>query len=334
MEAIGKENQNIHTKLNKRKSYSILSPVNQRTVDCNKSKNDRIISESTGLVKFSLSPNKKELEEKDGLLTPTKSRGKAGLPVYVPVNETIMEQNELSQGELMIQYASKQRQLIELEKQIETTRFEMAEISSKITKDVEKPITEMNTLTNLRKKASNVFQINLDLSPNRDNNPNMRNYVSKKASSIFQPSLNPAKSINSFGNYINKFQDQISQTQLTNPVLKNFVKDVKNKIDINENDKLKKFLASHQSEFDEFTNKTSKFVNGIICNISTNNRRPTNEDMANSSFNFEAVGDNVDDTDDLGRSISFSDDESNDGNPDFDEDCIVDIDDYNSSFEE
>lgn len=325
---IGKENCYSPRRINKRKSYSILSPVNQKTIDITTNKNERIISESTGLVKFSLSPNKGEDEKKDINTTPTKLKGKTGLPVYVPINETVIEQDESSQEELMIQFASKQRKLIDLERQVEATKFELAEIASQLEKDIERKDTSVsnfnnfNNLNNLKKKASNIFQINQGI----PNNKIDRTVNNSKAPSAL-PHMSPAKSINNFSNYFTKVQGQISQTQLNAPVLKNFVKDVRNKIEINDNEKLKTFLATQQNEFDEFTTKTSKFVNGLFNNISSK-ADTEKEDMANSSFNFEAMED-FNNKSILDANVSLSEEE----NITF-EDDIVDIDDYNSSFEE
>lgn len=330
MADINKENCYTPRILNKRKSYSILSPVNQKTFDITTNKNERIISESTGLVKFSLSPNKGEDEKKDYCTTPTKLKGKTGLPVYVPINESVIEQDESSQEELMIQFASKQRKLIELERQVEATKYELAEIASKLEKDIEQPkkdtnlsnFNNFNNLNNLKKKASNIFQINQGI-PNNKIDRTVNN--SKSPSAL--PPINAAKSINNFSNYFTKVQGQISLTQLNAPVLKNFVKDVRNKIEINDNEKLKTFLTTQQNEFDEFTTKTSKFVNGLFNNIASK-ADADKEDMANSSFNFEAMED-FNNKSILDANVSLSEEE----NITF-EDDIVDIDDYNSSFEE
>lgn len=332
MSEVGKENNSTPKRINKRKSYSILSPVNQRTLDITTNKHDRIISESTGLVKFSLSPNKREDITKISS-GPTKSRGKSGLPVYVPINETVTETSEATQEELMIQYAAKQRKLIDLEKQVETTKFELAEISSKLAKDIEMPKQEtnigntnnFNNFNNLKKKASNIFQINPG-SPLRDDGVSNNGGVKTKSSTTFRP-ISPVKSINNFTSYFTKVQDHISQTQLNTPVLKNFVKDVRSKIEINDNDKLKTFLTSQQNEFDEFTTKTSKFVNGLLGNLSVK-EDIEKENLVNSSFNFDSMegdGDRILDT-----NVSLSEDDTVFG----DDDEIVDIDDYNSSFEE
>lgn len=327
---IDKENCYTPRIINKRKSYSILSPVNQKTFDITTNKNERIISESTGLVKFSLSPNKGEDEKKYHNTTPTKLKGKTGLPVYVPINESVIEQDESSQEELMIQFASKQRKLIDLERQVEATKYELAEIASKLEKDIEQPkkdtnlsnFNNFNNLNNLKKKASNIFQINQGIPNNK-----IDRTVSNSKSPSAPPPINPVKSINNFSNYFTKVQGQISLTQLNAPVLKNFVKDVRNKIEINDNEKLKTFLTTQQNEFDEFTTKTSKFVNGLFNNISSK-ADADKEDMANSSFNFEAMED-FNNKSILDANVSLSEEE----NITF-EDDIVDIDDYNSSFEE
>lgn len=327
---VSKENCYTPRTINKRKSYSILSPVNQKTIDITANKNERIISESTGLVKFSLSPNKKENEKRDHNITPTKAKGKTGLPVYVPINESVIEQEESSQEELMIQFASRQRKLIDLERQVEVAKFELAEIASKLEKDIEQPkkdtnvskFNNFNNLNNLKKKASNIFQINQGI-PNDKIDRTVNN---TKSSSVLPPT-NSVKSINNFSNYFTKMQDQISLTQLNAPVLKNFVNDVRNKIEINDNEKLKTFLTTQQNEFDEFTTKTSKFVNGLFNNVSSK-AEADKEDMANSSFNFEAMED-FNNKSILDANVSLSEEE----NITF-EDDIVDIDDYNSSFEE
>lgn len=272
-----KENEVATPKLITKKSYSILGPINNtQKVSPNKLGGQRIISESTGLVKFSLSPNK--LNNKNAIPSPDSSPSpiKSGLPVYVPVHaveEVVVEAPKPNYDQLLEQYFKKQNELTKYEKKVECIKFELLELSATLEEMKASPFissvqhqpdkrtnsTSQNNdyINKLRKKASNIFVF--------DQHENLK----KKASTIFQKS-SPTKnnSINNISAYINKVQDQLSNNL--------------NEMTIKED--VKKFINKQSNEFDEFTFKTSKMVNGLLGTISD---KKNADDIVHTSYNFD-----------------------------------------------
>lgn len=98
-----------------RKSKKILSPISPSTINIK----NRQISESTGLVKFSLSPKRQETPT-----TPQKSPTKSGFSIDVPISKPqdgkTIQELQLKQRELLDKYSTKQAQLHEYERLIES----------------------------------------------------------------------------------------------------------------------------------------------------------------------------------------------------------------------
>ncbi|KAK6459041.1 uncharacterized protein RJT20DRAFT_132194 [Scheffersomyces xylosifermentans] len=161
-----KENDVLRTptKITKRKSYSILSPIsnvqsaspydNSLSKKLSNLKNERVISESTGLVKLALAGNNKSgvsNKSRSSLSSPhsntsfastnttNSTPARSGLPVYIPIEqkedvhpmEKKEDYREVHQR-LLEKYAEKQRELIEHEKKVDLCKFELLEISTKL----------------------------------------------------------------------------------------------------------------------------------------------------------------------------------------------------------
>lgn len=252
----------------KRKSYSILSPIGN--VALNDNQKQRIISESTGLVKFTLSPRQKEQLAR----TKDEPRTKKEDPTTKHREELrINESNEAFsiKQTLLLEYVTKQQELASLQQKTEQVKSDLAEILSKLKQyDVDaNPRTNIETQFNtLKKKASSIFV------PSTLDQPDFTslkkapdfNTLKTKASSLF---TSPSKDISNF----------LSIPNSSPPNIQKIFSNVKNKLD------------QQSSEFGELTNKTSKFVNTFITNIQSNSplkKKGQNiDDLANSSFNFD-----------------------------------------------
>lgn len=254
------------TKLRPRKSYSILSPAaanraNFTAIQAAKTpQKDRIISETTGLVKFSLSPPKSSESLQKPLFL--------ALPKYIPSvideegSQDPRQQFETRQ-QLLAQYASKQALLEELQLQTAGVKKDLLDISINLRKydDIEAPTPYKATVSTLKKRASDIFQTpangtirktasSIFQTSERPNFEEQLQTLSKKASSLF---ISPARTENGF---------------------KGLVSDMKSKIDKN------------QTDFDELTNKTSKMVTDFWTTLSSP-KRSSPENIVDSSFNFE-----------------------------------------------
>lgn len=119
---------------------------------------NRVISESTGLFKLQLSPQRNLSQT-----SPTRSKG---LKVRVPIVEQIREPS-LTKSDLLAKYASKQAKLMEVEKQAEMLRFELLELQAQLHLEINKdrPLENIKMRANeevnmLKKKVSTMFLAN------------------------------------------------------------------------------------------------------------------------------------------------------------------------------
>lgn len=247
-------------KLNSKKSYSILPVGGGGYIDSHLSPSgDRKFSESTGLAKFSLSPNRSQR------VHPKKS----GLPVYIPVDNVQQTQPKPEvedRDKLLQRYAEKQRKLLELQKQVEIVKFEMLEISSKLEGEAAKPGSPQRSNEN-----AGITNLNLNLK-NSNNDTNITfSSLKNKASTIFNLPPPPQPPIQ---DYLNKFQQQ---TEVPRGILKNIVNDVGKNLDEN-NIKIKQFINSNNT-------KTTKIFSEFMTNISpTRKQTTTPRDVLESSF--------------------------------------------------
>ncbi|ODV67393.1 hypothetical protein HYPBUDRAFT_241539 [Hyphopichia burtonii NRRL Y-1933] len=296
----------------KRKSYSILSPINNGVNKIETLPNkERLISESTGLIKLNLSPNRS---------SPRKPISKnEGLPVFIPSKVEEEVKNETKQ-DLLVKYANKQQELIELEKKVEEVKFSLLEITQNLKNhefNENKPTNVIeNQFRSITKKASKMF----NNQPQVEDFENKFKNLTKKASNIFE---SPIKNQNFF--------KTPSKTNLNS-----FFDDIKYKFD------------QQQQELNQFNKKTSKLVNGFISNMSSPRKSLQEEDVIDSSFNFENIGPDQngayptigrkvyhgEQASVLNSSILLSESDDQSSLLEEEDNAIVDIDDYNSSFEE
>ncbi|KAG7195394.1 uncharacterized protein KQ657_003152 [Scheffersomyces spartinae] len=286
-----------------RKLFPILAPVNTNDpAKLNgkwlsvKERKERIISETTGLVKLSLAngerqslvvvrkkgpPNKNPETPKrntqSGRVTSSESddsdvfsdtknnnnnNANMGLPMYLPIRQPSASSTLSSsstdyesyavetESQLFNKYCQKHKQLIEMEKSVELLKFELLEISHRLeeakgnTSDYKRlPFKQQSSSTavldpatvvrSITKKASSMF------SPDTENKVST---LTKKASSIFQsqpPDSSPLKNKRSVVELFSKLQDQFN----TN-------------------------ISEMKQRNDELTNNASKFMNGLINNLS------------------------------------------------------------------
>lgn len=133
-------------KLHKKQSLSILSSshVNQlnNSLDVtSQPRKERIVSESTGLIKFSLQkPN--NLADKENVSyhiqnstsainnskTASPERETTCIPIYVPIDESKVEKCIGSTEDILFQMASKQRNILDLEQQLKQANQELADL--------------------------------------------------------------------------------------------------------------------------------------------------------------------------------------------------------------
>lgn len=295
--SMDKENREVRTPT-KRKLYLILGPVNVENLPSQK---ERIISELTGLVKFSLSPGRNTKQ-----LAP-----RAGLPIYVPskVEEQKPKVEFVTRQGLMEKYAAKQRELAELERSVDAVKHSMMEIAIQM-RQFETPEKAMPEFGQLRKKASSIFE-----SPVKRDVGALR----KKASSVFESPVKKEdldfgllrkKASSVFDNTLRKKASSVFEPgkPLFDTNLKTIVNDVKIHID------------QQQQEFDQFANKTQKLVSNLWTQLSPKKVAVEADAVANTSMNIENL--------ELGATSIIYEDEETDGEIDIDD---ADLDSLNSS---
>ncbi|KAG7833399.1 hypothetical protein KL942_003503 [Ogataea angusta] len=114
------------SQLRKKQSLSILSGshLNQlsgaASVGSDRPVKERVISESTGLIKFAL----RQSSDKHN---PDDDADKQGLPIYIPIEENVRETDGRTEelNTLMFQLASKQRKALELRDELESVESEV-----------------------------------------------------------------------------------------------------------------------------------------------------------------------------------------------------------------
>jgi len=315
--------------LTSRKSYSILPTVDGASGgNFNGSPQwahggDRILSETTGLVKFSLSPNrtKKTLTTK-----------KSGLPVYIPIDDR--SSHEVEEVNILEKFAKKQRQLVELEKQIELVKFELMEMSEQIKSSHGDVNNSSKCINNGDSSNSSTSTCNstgnaISAASRTVESPSKLNFLKNKASNIFNIEIQPSQT-QPIQEYFNKFQNQFNQSKvIPRDALKNIVNDVGKNIDEN-NTKIKQFINA---------NPTTKKFNELINNLSPTRASTvvtptTRRDVAETSLMFDNLDLNEIKLEksiiyEGGESIIFEGEEEVLGNSS----SIVDIDDYDSEEE-
>ncbi|KAH3663874.1 hypothetical protein OGAPHI_005277 [Ogataea philodendri] len=127
------------SQLRKKQSLSILSgsllnQVNGQVpaVVADKPAKDRVFSESTGLIKFSLRQGSEETDVEP------KEDEKQGLPIYIPIeeNEELLDETEKQTelNEVMFQLAAKQRRSLELKEELLKVDADIRDLESRCRK--------------------------------------------------------------------------------------------------------------------------------------------------------------------------------------------------------
>lgn len=321
-----------------RKSYSILSPstainIRERTEKFERmAAKERQISESTGLVKFALSPKK---NTNGARRSPVKTPARPPRPITTPstVSTTISPVTPGSgaiplesdtEADLIDQYTQRQRELIHHEKEVERIKFELVSISTRMetckrnqclkdnhvdyikqahdetTSQLEKlKLDQPITITGIKKKASTIFA-----PPTTSELEKEFTNLKKKASSLFTNDLT-RKASTMFDN--NTFFQSNNST--------NFFQSNNN------NNNSNNFFQSTNKQIDEMATKTSMFFTDVILTLSPKKESAPQEDVhLDTSFNIDHLSE-LHPLPDMKVIYEHSDSEA------------VDIDDYDSSFE-
>lgn len=263
-------------KVGKKQSLSILSSSSLNQLN-NQIKNnepmkpakERIISESTGLIKFSIKkPNTKETENQNNkeneLQQHPNSQDLKGfkqdgndieqcfkkMPIYIPINCDDTNHCETNTQELLFKLATQQRKVLDLTEQLKQAKDELLEIEKQC-----KNITPSFQQENLE---------NISTSMSTPNNA----FSLKKSASLIN--LNAPK-INA-QQQISKTQKQMAETfnQLTNNLSSINIPN----ITIPSND----FLLKGKNFFETNINKNIQIGSGIFNSIFNNEKRINPED--------------------------------------------------------
>lgn len=319
------------TTLNKRKSYSILSPVTSSynlnkpvlRAKQDKIKNERVISESTGLVKFALSTSKPPSSLSSPFSsTPSQNTStsvtpvRSGLPVYIPIDNKVVHKVQKEetdyrfiQDELLQQYAQIQREMMEYEKKIELCKFELLEISTKLESckrdemvaEIRKQRTPSNDL-DLYKKVhqqteSQINSIEKEFSVSHPEETVFIDSLKKRASTVFSINNSNVNNVQTseielkLNTLKNKASTMFNASNITN-TFEELSQNVNKKastifqVPSKESD-IQGLLNSSNEKFDEISHKTSKFFNDVVNNLSPKKTESTNKNtLFNTKINY------------------------------------------------
>lgn len=124
-------------KVVKKPSLSILSSSNVNRINNSvpiDQKKERIVSESTGLIKFSIKKPTKVEESTE------KNKHTSTIPIFVPIDQDTPG-TKPNEKDLLFQMASKQRLIMELKEQLKTAELELSELETKYNKEQNIPLT-------------------------------------------------------------------------------------------------------------------------------------------------------------------------------------------------
>ncbi|RLV95370.1 hypothetical protein JA1_001000 [Spathaspora sp. JA1] len=325
----------------KRKSFTMLTPISpnrmlahQRSLLKSPEKRERIISESTGLVKFSLSnsPAKKNILNKNST-TP-----RSGLPVYVPINSPpssninspprpkTLADLQTESRQLLEEYARKQEKLHEYERLAQVKKMELSEITQKIEAiKRQEVILSKNSSGDIYNQAYIETERELsklkvvDSPTDADKENNVPRSLTKQMSQVFEVKTSTIKKQASF--IMNQALDDLN----------NNIKNTNAMFSPTRNEDFKQLIQQSNVKLDDLAKQTSKFFNDVTSNFNDNilnftkNKSPTkisdNSFIADSSFTFDNLKDEID-TNSIIYERSFEDSEEH-----------IDIDECDSSFE-
>ncbi|RCK59621.1 hypothetical protein Cantr_07642 [Candida viswanathii] len=284
-----------------RKVFGPLSTNNLHTTT------NRKVSESTGLVKFSLSPNRQSHTHAHSTTSPTKksitSPTRQGLTLDVPISAPqdtaqstptqTLQDLQLKQRELLDKYLTKQAQLHEYERLVESKKAELLAISRSIEAFKRQEVILLGRGQDVYKQAyvgtqNELSRLKIAESPRRGGGKeDGESPLKKQASFIVSQAIGEC----------------------------NNVKKKASLLFNNQNEELQNLMKTADQKFDLLSRQTSKFFNDNFKIFENNKKLMGSHDVANSSFNVE----NLD-----GVIYERS----------FDEHSLeIDIDDYDSSFE-
>ncbi|RCK62551.1 hypothetical protein Cantr_09270 [Candida viswanathii] len=263
---------------------------------------NRKISESTGLVKFSLSPNRHShttaAPTKKSTTSPTRQGLTLDVPISAPQDTTqttptqTLQDLQLKQRELLDKYLTKQAQLHEYERLVESKKAELLEISRSIEAVKRQEVILLGRGQDVYKQAyvgtqNELSRLKIAESPRRGGKESGDSPLKKQASFIMSQAIGEC----------------------------NNVKKKASLLFNNQNEELQNLMKTADQKFDLLSRQTSKFFNDNFKIFENNKKLMGSHDVANSSFNVE----NLD-----GVIYERS----------FDEHSLeIDIDDYDSSFE-
>ncbi|EMG48529.1 hypothetical protein G210_0889, partial [Candida maltosa Xu316] len=288
---------------------NILTPISPNKLPTTPPRN-RKISESTGLVKFALSPPK---QRQSPTRTVTKSPSKIGLaidcvsqPPTTSDPQNTINQLHIQQRELLEKYSTKQAQVHEYEKQLILKKQELFEIAKKL-EDVKRQeeILRGNT-KDVYKQAYLKTDREIRLISN-GSNEERREEVSplkKQASFVMNKTINECNNVKKKASLLfsNQNEEFLNVKKKASLLFNNQGEDFQN------------LIKTSNQKFDVLTKQTSKFFNDLIFN-EPKKKKSTDDEVADSTFNIENLNHVI-----YERSFENSSE--------------VDIDDYDSSFEE
>lgn len=358
-----KENGPTTPRLASRKSYSILSPISNNIGSPSK---DRKISESTGLAKFSLSP-KRQLQTptsiySGGVQTPTSNprdeivkRELRGLPVYIPIQheqkkKSTTQEPQISsldlQSELLEKYAAKHAELNRHEKEVERLKFELLQISTSLENC--KRLQKLEAL----KTSNEPVLYDIFKQVHHQTNQEIERLTNPQKSDDILPSINNLKTRAS-----KIFTNDNNIENLRKKASSMFTIEKSGTRSRNDSE-ITDFLAQSNERFDVLSKKTSRFFTDVMTNLSPKKISQTTDDVftnfasnikklnvseprddpANNSFNFDYLSakQGLEDPHILFESSFIDDSESNMNvihEQAEDTSDVVDIDDYDSSFD-
>lgn len=262
---------------------------------------NRIISESTGLVKLQLSPQRNLPHS-----SPTRTKG---LKVQLPIVEQKATTKERSRSDLLAKYASKQAKLMELEKQTEALRFELLELEAELQFEINRefPLQSIKAranveVSNLKKKVSTIFQQNVK----SDQVESLRSPMKTPMKSPVKPGLGGSQSPVKKPSML--FNNQEMRKKASTVFNNKFLAEVRGKLD------------QQQAEIEDFAKKSSDMAKNFWGSLLP---KKETQPSIDSSFVFENVreSEREAETSFLDKSILLSDDSA------------IDIDDYTSEEE-
>lgn len=219
-------------RINKKQSLSILSgsavnQLNNTTQENGKPIKDRVISESTGLIKFQLkkqtvsntnethsyskSLGKIDEKDKENIDLSSKESPVKGVPIYVPIGNEKNTNSKNETEDLLFQMAAKQRVILDLAEQLKQAQDELSDLEVKYRQTV---VKDSPCSPPPRVEISNIFE-------NRVNLQNVALTIRKSTSMMTMntPKINTekiAKTQKQVADTFNQFTSNISNQNFLN----------------------------------------------------------------------------------------------------------------------